>query len=191
MRADILHTGVGLYSNYFQELRTDVEGAYYGFYFMDLAGYSCKGGQDGETEDTEKLLYQTLRALTNIILYSEWLIRCIYEFKGSLYREREGPQVMECIMCGRGKKRVESFSITAGWCDMHNSVPDFLWESGCFRRHYILRVHRSVLRLRNYIYFRGKRRCAERTGRNLQKHIWMNIWEKALNHWRCWKQLLR
>ena len=33
-------------SNYFQELRTDVEGAYYGFYFMDLAGYYARDSDD-------------------------------------------------------------------------------------------------------------------------------------------------
>ena len=33
-------------SNYFQELRTDVEGAYYGFYFMDLAGYYAREAND-------------------------------------------------------------------------------------------------------------------------------------------------
>ena len=55
MQADI--------SNYFSELRTDVEGAYYGFYFLDLAGYYSREGND-ET-DMLKLLYQTMRALTN------------------------------------------------------------------------------------------------------------------------------
>ena len=34
-------------SNYFQELRTDVEGAYYGFYFMDLAGYYAREAKGG------------------------------------------------------------------------------------------------------------------------------------------------
>ena len=65
-------------SNYFQELRTDVEGAYYGFYFMDLAGYYAREAND-ETEML-KLLYQTLRALTNVHIPNE-LIRCIYELK--------------------------------------------------------------------------------------------------------------
>lgn len=43
-------------SNYFEELRTDVEGAYYGFYFMDLANYYAREAND-ETL-LLKLLYQ-------------------------------------------------------------------------------------------------------------------------------------
>ena len=50
-------------SNYFEELRTDVEGAYYGFYFMDLANYYAREAND-ETL-LLKLLYQTFRALVN------------------------------------------------------------------------------------------------------------------------------
>ena len=65
-------------SNYFQELRTDVEGAYYGFYFMDLAGYYAREAND-ETEML-KLLYQSLRALCKPSIPNE-LIRYIYELK--------------------------------------------------------------------------------------------------------------
>ena len=65
-------------SNYFQELRTDVEGAYYGFYFMDLAGYYAREAND-ETEML-KLLYQSLRALCKPNIPNE-LIRYIYELK--------------------------------------------------------------------------------------------------------------
>ena len=47
-------------SNYFAELRNDVEGAYYGFYFMDVANYYAREAND-ETK-LLKLLYQTFRA---------------------------------------------------------------------------------------------------------------------------------
>ena len=80
-------------SNYFQELRTDVEGAYYGFYFMDLAGYYAREAND-ETEML-KLLYQTLRALTNVHIPND----------GMYYV--------------RGQRAGKSVQYTAGWCDMH------------------------------------------------------------------------
>ena len=95
-------------SNYFQELRTDVEGAYYGFYFMDLAGYYAREAND-ETEML-KLLYQTLRALTNVHIPNE-LIRCIN------YRER-GRTAGDGMYYVWGQRAGESVQYTAGWCDM-------------------------------------------------------------------------
>ena len=76
---------------------------------MDLAGYYAREAND-ETEML-KLLYQTLRALTNIHIPNE-LIRCIYELK-TITVNGEGPQVMECIMCG-DKEREKVFSIRRG-----------------------------------------------------------------------------
>lgn len=96
-------------SNYFQELRTDVEGAYYGFYFMDLANYYAREAND-ETQML-KLLYQTLRAVGNPRLPNR-LIRYIYELK-TLCINGEAPQVFECTCCGnRGQDYV--FSVKKG-----------------------------------------------------------------------------
>lgn len=84
-------------SNYFSELRTDMEGAYYGFYFMDLAGYYAREGND-ETQ-LLKLLYQTFRALLNPHI-PNLLIRYIYEIK-AVTVNGEGPQVFACMSCGK------------------------------------------------------------------------------------------
>ena len=83
-------------SNYFEELRTDVEGAYYGFYFMDLASYYAREAAD--ERELLKLLYQSLRALTNVHIPNR-LVRCIFELR-TIVIEGEGPQLGECVLCG-------------------------------------------------------------------------------------------
>lgn len=92
-------------SNYFQELRMDVEGAYYGFYFAELANYYAREANN-ETE-LLKLLYQTMRALIHTKIPNR-LIRYIYELK-VVTINGEGPQVFECVCCGdRDRKKVFS-----------------------------------------------------------------------------------
>ncbi len=96
-------------SNYFQELRMDVEGAYYGFYFMELAGYYAREAND-ETA-LLKLLYQTFRALVNPSIPNR-LIRYIYELR-AVTVNGEGPQVFECVCCGE-REREKVFSVKRG-----------------------------------------------------------------------------
>lgn len=96
-------------SNYFEKLRTDVEGAYYGFYFLEFASYYAREAND-ETE-LLKLLYQTLRALVNPNI-PDRLIRCVYELK-AVSVNGEGPQMFSCVCCG-DTEREKVFSVKRG-----------------------------------------------------------------------------
>ncbi len=85
--------------NYFSELRSEIEGAYYGFYFLEMASYYTREGND-ETEML-KLLYQTFRALTKKTIDFR-LVRCIFELK-AMTIQGEGPQMFQCLICGKDK----------------------------------------------------------------------------------------
>ncbi len=91
--------------NYFRELASDFDAAYYGFYFLEFADYYCQENND-ETEML-KLLYQTLRALESPA-FSNRLVRCIYELK-TLTINGEAPNVFGCTKCGK-KEELHWFS---------------------------------------------------------------------------------
>lgn len=102
--------------NYFMELSSDFEGAYYGFYFMEFADYYAKEYND-ETQML-KLLYQTFRALSSKKIPYE-LIRCVFELK-ALVINGEYPDVFSCAYCG-SKEELLVFSsknhgIVCGQC---------------------------------------------------------------------------
>lgn len=65
-------------SYYFEELRSDFEGAYLGMYFLEYADYYTRENND----DTEmlKLLFQSIRAIIKPNLDNR-LIRAVYEIK--------------------------------------------------------------------------------------------------------------
>ena len=65
-------------SNYFEGLREDFEGAYYGMYFLELTDYYTR--ENNDEKEMLKLLYQSLRALMHEGL-SNYLIRYIFEMK--------------------------------------------------------------------------------------------------------------
>jgi DNA repair protein RecO (recombination protein O) len=89
-------------SNYFMELSADFEGAYYGFYFMEIADYYTKEYND--EKEMLKLLYQTMRALTSGKIRRE-LVRYIFELK-ALVINGEAPEVFQCANCGVNDRRM-------------------------------------------------------------------------------------
>lgn len=95
--------------NYFAELRMDMEAAYYAFYFLEIADYYAREGND--EREMLKLLYQTMRILTKKSIPLP-LIRYIFELK-AVTINGEGPQVFECLTCG-DKERKAYFSVKKG-----------------------------------------------------------------------------
>lgn len=63
---------------YFEELRNDFEGAYYGMYFAEVADYYCR--ENNDELRMLKLLFQSLRALTHEA-YDRAFIQTVFECK--------------------------------------------------------------------------------------------------------------
>lgn len=108
-------------SNYFMELGTDFEGAYYGFYFMELADYYTREYND--ERQMLKLLYQSLRALASKKIAYE-LVRCVFELK-TLVINGEYPEVFQCVSCGAKERGVVFSSKNRGLtCEACRSMAD-------------------------------------------------------------------
>lgn len=65
-------------TNYFEGLRNDYEGAFYGMYFLEVMDYYTR--ENNDEKEMLKLLYQSLRALMHERL-SNALVRYIFEMK--------------------------------------------------------------------------------------------------------------
>ena len=69
-------------TNYFETLRNDLESAYYGMYFLEVADYYTR--ENNDEKEMLKLLYQSLRALMHEGL-SNALVRYIFEMKAMAF----------------------------------------------------------------------------------------------------------
>ena len=65
-------------TNYFEEVRSDFELAFYGMYFMEIADYYARENTD--EKQLLKLLYQSLKALAHPALNRDF-VRLVYEMK--------------------------------------------------------------------------------------------------------------
>lgn len=109
-------------SNYFSELREDIIGAYYGFYFLEFTNYYAKEFND--EREMLKLLYQSLRALSNPHIPNK-LVQYIFELRAYCING-EGPQVFQCVVCA-DKTRAVVFSVKKGGlvcCECDSDVID-------------------------------------------------------------------
>ena len=95
--------------NFFRELTMDVDKAYLGFYFLEMADYYCQ--ENAEELPMLKLLYQSLRALVSD-KFDPGLVRLIYELK-TLSINGEGPSVFSCMHCGK-RENLNFFSVRRG-----------------------------------------------------------------------------
>ena len=84
-------------TNYFAELREDVEAIYYAMYFCEFSCFMTK--ENLEAGEPLKLLYMTLRALSKPALHKK-LVRRIFELR-FMSVNGEMPQVESCVLCGR------------------------------------------------------------------------------------------
>ena len=122
---------------YFTELAAKQPGVYYGFYFLEVANYYARERND--ERELLKLLYQTMRALTNPHLPNQ-LIRYIFELK-VLTINGQGPQVFQCVQCG-DRTRPAVFSAAKGGlvcneCDGQVRDGMFLDSSTLYTMQYI------------------------------------------------------
>lgn len=65
-------------THYFEELRTDFEGAFLGMYFLEVASYYTR--ENNDEMDMLKLLFQSVKAIIKESLDNR-LVRSIYEIK--------------------------------------------------------------------------------------------------------------
>lgn len=93
-------------SNYFDEISTDMNALYYGFYFLELADYYSY--ENVNAKEMLNLLYLSLKALSKKSIPDK-LVRYIYELK-MFAINGEYPDVFSCVNCG-AKEGLQGFSV--------------------------------------------------------------------------------
>jgi DNA repair protein RecO (recombination protein O) len=125
-------------SNYFSELRDDIESMYYGIYFCEFVDYITREAND--ENEILKLLYQTLRAVAKKTIDLA-LIRLVFEFK-ALSLSGLAAQVFECVKCGKSEEGYR-FSADAGGllceeCKVYDPKSIRLTTSSIYTLQYII-----------------------------------------------------
>lgn len=121
-------------SNYFEELRSDFEGAYLSMYFMEIASYYAR--ENNDEVELLKLLYQSLRAVIKPTLDNR-LVRAIYEIKviavngefpgvSDAEKASEGMRYTVEYICRTKPEKLYSFTVTE---DVLEELSAF--SSGC------------------------------------------------------------
>ena len=133
-------------SNYFEGLREDYEGAYYGMYFLELMDYYTR--ENNDEKEMLKLLYQSLRALLHDGI-SNRLIRYIFEMKAMVLNGEFPGMPSEGIwdestvyavsyIVDSGIEKLYTFTVTDEVLDQLGEIADD------YRRRYLDRQFKSL-----------------------------------------------
>lgn len=119
-------------SNYFEDLRADFIGAYYGMYFLEICDYYTRENND-ETEAL-KLLYQSLRALASK-RFENRLVRCVFELK-AIMLNGEFPGVKDSDLLGESAAYTVTYirNMPSQKLFSFDVKPEVLQELECFCR---------------------------------------------------------
>ncbi|MCR5609647.1 MAG: DNA repair protein RecO [Lachnospiraceae bacterium] len=82
-------------SNYFMEIRQDIEKVSYGMYFLELSDYYTK--ENNDEKEVLKLLYQSLKALLSEAI-PDTLVKSVFEIK-IVALNGEISHMNECCIC--------------------------------------------------------------------------------------------
>lgn len=94
-------------TDYFNDVTTDLESVYYGYYFAELAEYY--GQENLDATDMLNLMYVAFKALANKALDNE-LVRLIYELR-IMATNGEIPDFFTCANCG-SEDSIDGFSMS-------------------------------------------------------------------------------
>lgn len=127
-------------SNYFTDLREDLDLVAMGMYFCEFADYYGRENVDGT--QMLKLLYQSLRALSKRTI-DRRLVRYIFEQK-IMAVNGEGPQIFSCVKCNEEVvcDRAYAFHVRAGGvlceqCKRQNPGSFYLSPAAIYTLQYI------------------------------------------------------
>ena len=93
--------------NYFEALRMDLEGAWYGMYFLEIADFY--GRENNDESQMLNLLFVTLKAVEKSQI-DRMLIRNVFELK-AMVLNGEYPDFFQCVNCG-SEEGICTFFIT-------------------------------------------------------------------------------
>ena len=133
-------------SNYFEGLREDFEGAYYGMYFLELMDYYTR--ENNDEKEMLKLLYQSLRALLHEGLPNR-LVRYVFEMK-AMVLNGEFPGIPAGEHWDKSTEYAVSYITDAGIDKLYTFTvtPKVLGQLGeiadDYRRRYLDRTFKSL-----------------------------------------------
>ena len=140
---NILDTSI---SNYFEGLREDFEGAYYGMYFLEVMDYYTR--ENNDEKEMLKLLYQSLRALMHESLDNR-LVRYIFEMKAMVLNGEfpgmptegvweESTRYAVSYIMDAGIEKLYTFTVTPSVLEQMKKIADD------YRRRFVDRTFKSL-----------------------------------------------